>query len=55
MSTTPPITASRKSQLRAQLGVKQVDLYLIHNPWFIKDLEQDWREFEKIKEAGLSK
>ncbi|KAI0712038.1 Aldo/keto reductase [Earliella scabrosa] len=38
-----------------QLGVKQVDLYLIHNPYFVKDLAQDWKEFEKIKEAGLAK
>ncbi|RPD62288.1 Aldo/keto reductase [Lentinus tigrinus ALCF2SS1-7] len=38
-----------------QLGVKNVDLYLIHNPHFIKDLETDWKEFEKIKESGLSK
>ncbi|CDO77149.1 hypothetical protein BN946_scf184657.g24 [Trametes cinnabarina] len=38
-----------------QLGLKQVDLYLIHNPAFIKDLEAEWREFEKIKDAGLAK
>ncbi|KAH9847943.1 Aldo/keto reductase [Lenzites betulinus] len=38
-----------------QLGVKQVDLYLIHNPMAIKDLETDWQEFEKIQETGLSK
>ncbi|TFK88720.1 Aldo/keto reductase [Polyporus arcularius HHB13444] len=37
------------------LGVKNVDLYLIHNPHFVKDLEADWAEFEKIKETGLSK
>lgn len=35
--------------------MKQVDLYLIHNPMAIKDLETDWREFEKIQEAGFSK
>ncbi|KAI0670886.1 Aldo/keto reductase [Trametes maxima] len=38
-----------------QLGLKQVDLYLIHNPAFIKDIAKDWAEFEKIKEAGFSK
>ncbi|KAI8994197.1 Aldo/keto reductase [Trametes punicea] len=38
-----------------QLGLKQVDLYLIHNPSNVKDMEKDWREFEKIKETGLSK
>ncbi|KAI1793349.1 Aldo/keto reductase [Ganoderma leucocontextum] len=38
-----------------ELGVKYVDLYLIHNPRGVEDLEQAWREFEKIKEAGLSK
>ncbi len=35
--------------------MKNVDLYLIHNPHFVKDLEADWAEFEKIKESGLSK
>ncbi|KZT64284.1 Aldo/keto reductase [Daedalea quercina L-15889] len=38
-----------------QLDLKQVDLYLIHNPIFIKDLEKDWKEFERIKEDGLSR
>ena len=37
------------------MGVSYVDLYLIHNPYFVKDLAQDWKEFEKIKEAGLAK
>ncbi|KAH9936088.1 Aldo/keto reductase [Fomitopsis serialis] len=39
----------------AQLDLKQVDLYLIHNPAFIKDLEKDWKEFERIREDGLSR
>ncbi|KAI0770185.1 Aldo/keto reductase [Fomes fomentarius] len=38
-----------------QLGVKQVDLYLIHNPHFVKNLEEDWRQFEIIHDAGLAK
>ncbi|KAI0333689.1 Aldo/keto reductase [Cubamyces sp. BRFM 1775] len=37
------------------LGIKQVDLYLIHNPMAVKNIEDDWREFEKIKDAGLAK
>ncbi|KAI0354864.1 Aldo/keto reductase [Trametes cingulata] len=38
-----------------QLGLKQVDLYLIHNPAVVTDIVKDWRQFEKIKETGLSK
>ncbi|KAI0755073.1 Aldo/keto reductase [Daedaleopsis nitida] len=39
-----------------QIGVKQVDLYLIHNPAVIKGSVEDvWREFEAIKESGLAK
>ncbi|EMD39796.1 hypothetical protein CERSUDRAFT_112063 [Gelatoporia subvermispora B] len=38
-----------------KLGLKQVDLYLIHNPKAMNDLESDWRSFEKIKEAGQAK
>ena len=41
---------------KQQLGLKHVDLYLIHHPMFIKEgLESSWREFEKIKEDGLSR
>ena len=43
------------SYMDAKLGVKQIDLYLIHNLKISTDLEHDWREFEKIKEAGLAK
>jgi len=39
----------------AKLELKQVDLYLIHNPVVMKDMESDWREFESTKEAGLAK
>jgi len=39
----------------AKLGLKHVDLYLIHNPAFVKDLEAEWKEFEKIKGEGLAK
>ncbi|KAI0917440.1 hypothetical protein AcW1_007363 [Taiwanofungus camphoratus] len=38
-----------------KLDLKQVDLYLIHNPLVMKSLEKDWRKFEKIKEDGLAK
>ncbi|KAF8644679.1 hypothetical protein AX16_008339 [Volvariella volvacea WC 439] len=40
----------------SRLGLKHLDLYLIHHPSFITgDLASAWREFEKIKEDGLSK
>ncbi|EJC98889.1 Aldo/keto reductase [Fomitiporia mediterranea MF3/22] len=39
-----------------QLSLKQVDLYLIHSPSAIEGtIENTWREFEKIKDAGLAK
>ncbi|KIM81033.1 hypothetical protein PILCRDRAFT_72319 [Piloderma croceum F 1598] len=39
-----------------KLGLKSVDLYLIHGPNLIeKDVEGSWKEFEKIKEDGLAK
>ncbi|KAH9947629.1 Aldo/keto reductase [Amylocystis lapponica] len=37
------------------LGLKQLDLYLIHFPGVLTNLEQDWREIEKVKEDGLTK
>ena len=39
----------------SQLNLKQVDLYLIHGPGFVKDLEQSWGEFERLKHRGLTK
>ncbi|KAL0961394.1 hypothetical protein HGRIS_006345 [Hohenbuehelia grisea] len=39
-----------------KLGLKQLDLYLIHTPGFVgNEFERSWREFEKIKEDGLAK
>jgi diketogulonate reductase-like aldo/keto reductase len=39
-----------------KLGLKYVDLYLIHHPRLAKpDLATAWREFEKIKADGLAK
>jgi len=41
---------------RKKLGLKQVDLYLIHNPSLVtKNLEVSWREFEKLKDDGAVK
>ncbi|KAG6864526.1 hypothetical protein C0991_008927 [Blastosporella zonata] len=38
------------------LGLKFVDLYLIHHPRLIEhDVEGSWRDFEKIKEDGLAR
>ncbi|KAJ8691650.1 hypothetical protein PTI98_011200 [Pleurotus ostreatus] len=39
------------------LGLKQLDLYLIHTPFFVpnQDFESAWKEFEKIKEDGLAR
>ncbi|OBZ71627.1 NADPH-dependent conjugated polyketone reductase C1 [Grifola frondosa] len=37
------------------LGLKQIDLYLIHNPNAGGTIEGNWREFEKIKEEALAK
>ncbi|TFK33024.1 Aldo/keto reductase [Crucibulum laeve] len=41
----------------SKLDIKSVDLYLIHSPGLISngDFEGAWKEFEKIKEDGLSK
>ncbi|EIN12820.1 Aldo/keto reductase [Punctularia strigosozonata HHB-11173 SS5] len=39
-----------------KLGIKQVDLYLIHQPGLVRDnLESAWKDFEQIKQDGLSK
>jgi len=38
------------------LGVAYVDLYLIHFPWLaVPDIPAAWKQFEKVKEAGLAK
>ncbi|KDQ62687.1 hypothetical protein JAAARDRAFT_54591 [Jaapia argillacea MUCL 33604] len=40
----------------AKLGLKYVDLYLIHQPYLVdNNMEAVWREFERAKEAGLAK
>jgi diketogulonate reductase-like aldo/keto reductase len=40
-----------------QLGLKELDMYLIHHPAFVllDDLEWAWKAFEKIKDDGLSR
>ena len=39
----------------SQFGLKYVDLYLIHGPSLIRDIESSWKEFEMIKDSGLAK
>lgn len=40
-----------------QLGLKSVDLYLIHHPRLVEggDFEGAWRDMEKVQEDGLAK
>ncbi|KAF8160333.1 NADP-dependent oxidoreductase domain-containing protein [Mycena galopus ATCC 62051] len=37
------------------LRLKYVDLYLIHNPRTLPDVDGVWKEFEKIQKDGLAK
>ncbi|KAJ7706733.1 NADP-dependent oxidoreductase domain-containing protein [Mycena rosella] len=37
------------------LGLKYVDLYLIHQPLFVPDIDAVWKEFEALKKDGLAK
>ncbi|KZV68439.1 Aldo/keto reductase [Peniophora sp. CONT] len=46
-------TEARKSI--DKLGVKYVDLYLIHGPTFAPDVAKAWREFESIHKDGIVK
>lgn len=40
----------------AKLGLKHIDLYLIHAPSSVEpDFEAAWKEFENIRDAGLAK
>ena len=38
-----------------KLGLKYVDLYLIHNPRLLDDVAKVWSQFEKFKDAGYAK
>ncbi|KAF7364888.1 Aldo/keto reductase [Mycena venus] len=37
------------------LKLQYLDLYLIHHPSFVPDLEAGWKQFERIKDDGLAK
>ncbi|KAJ7268170.1 NADP-dependent oxidoreductase domain-containing protein [Mycena haematopus] len=39
----------------SKLGLEYVDLYLIHNPRFFRDIDAVWKEFEQIQKDGLAK
>ncbi|KAJ7304621.1 Aldo/keto reductase [Mycena albidolilacea] len=39
----------------SNLGLEYVDLYLIHNPRSVPDVDAVWKEFEIIKKDGLAK
>ncbi|KAJ7636835.1 Aldo/keto reductase [Roridomyces roridus] len=39
----------------SDLGLTYVDLYLIHQPRFVHDIDTVWREFEIIKKEGKAK
>ncbi|KAF9445385.1 2,5-diketo-D-gluconic acid reductase, partial [Macrolepiota fuliginosa MF-IS2] len=40
----------------SKLGLKYVDLFIIHSPRIVTgSLEDTWRQFEEIREAGLAK
>ncbi|KAJ4490160.1 NADP-dependent oxidoreductase domain-containing protein [Lentinula aciculospora] len=49
-----PIQKSVRESL-ANLGLKYLDLYLIHQPRFIPNLFEAWKEFEKVQQDGLAK
>ncbi|KAJ7079742.1 NADP-dependent oxidoreductase domain-containing protein [Mycena belliarum] len=38
-----------------QLQLQYLDLYLIHGPTLVPDLEEGWKQFERIKDDGLAK
>ncbi|KAJ7286501.1 NADP-dependent oxidoreductase domain-containing protein [Mycena rebaudengoi] len=56
--TTKYAIGSVQQEIRkslSNLGLKQVDLYLIHSPVRLPNVEGVWAEFETIKKEGLSK
>lgn len=38
-----------------QLKLQYLNLYLIHHPSFVPDIESAWKQFERIKDDGLAK
>ncbi|KAF5333988.1 hypothetical protein D9758_017523 [Tetrapyrgos nigripes] len=38
-----------------KLGVEYVDLFLIHNHFFVPDIKEAWKEMERLKEEGLTR
>lgn len=52
-SSGPMETALNDSLTK--LGLKQVDLYLIHTPAIVSDFESAWRFFEQAKNDGRAK
>ncbi|KAG6864525.1 hypothetical protein C0991_008926, partial [Blastosporella zonata] len=52
---TGPIQEAIRTSL-SKLGLKYVDLYLIHQPRRVgHDFEGSWKEFERVKEDGLAR
>ncbi|KAF5329220.1 hypothetical protein D9758_018196 [Tetrapyrgos nigripes] len=49
-----PLRKSLKNNLE-KLGVEYVDLFLIHNHFFVPDIKEAWKEMEKLKEEGLTR
>ncbi|KAF5343222.1 hypothetical protein D9758_013394 [Tetrapyrgos nigripes] len=49
-----PLRKSLKDSLE-KLGVEYVDLFLIHNHFFVPDIKEAWKEMEKLKEEGLAR
>ncbi|KAJ7073734.1 Aldo/keto reductase [Mycena amicta] len=49
-----PVDESIRSSL-SQLGLKFVDLYLIHQAWVTPDIVATWRDLEGVQKAGLAK
>jgi diketogulonate reductase-like aldo/keto reductase len=42
--------------LIAQLGVKYLDLYLIHDPGLVlPDIQTAWKKMEDLKNAGFAR
>jgi len=46
---------TESSNIFLEIGISYLDLYLVHNPIFLPELESGWREFEDIKKNGLAR